>query len=93
MIETYKGERLSVPRLPSGCCGGCGIPPIAGAYCVVFQNQQNTSIGFCNAAGPYPPSYPYKDRYPRSIAPFLESLRRASRDRNAKLDERPEGAF
>ena len=37
----------------------------------------------CKTAGPYPPSYPYKDRYPRNIAPFLESLRRASKDRNA----------
>ena len=57
VVETLKGERLSVPHLTSGYGGGdCGIPLIAGAYYVVFQNQQNASIGYCNAAGPYPPS-------------------------------------
>ncbi len=89
-VETFKGSLQGIPRLTSGYGGGdCGIPLVSGAYYVLFLGQERGAVGFCNAAGPYPPRYPYSGEYPARLNPFLRSLRKAARDPKHVVSPRP----
>ena len=89
-IETYKGK-IERAQLSSGYGGGdCGIPAVAGAYYVVFlRDKRDFHLSFCNAAGPYPPRYPYTRHNPKNLDKFLASLRAAAKDPNVKIEPRP----
>jgi hypothetical protein len=89
-VERFKGSLAQVKQLESGYgSGDCGIPLVAGAYYVVFAKGQTGRVGFCNAAGPYPPRYPYAGKYPAHLEPFLASLRRAAAQPGARILPRP----
>jgi len=81
-IEAFKGSLNAVATLASGYGhGDCGIPLEAGAYYVVFLRKDDSNVGICNAAGPYPPAM--------RIEPFLQSLRQVARDPKARIAPRP----
>lgn len=88
-VETFKGSFQSIPRLTSGYgSGDCGIPLVSGAYYVLFLHQEHGAVGFCNAAGPYPPRHPYA-KYPARLESFVASLRKAAKDPKHAVESRP----
>ncbi|MFD0727437.1 hypothetical protein [Lysobacter brunescens] len=88
-IETFKGSLANISRLTSGYgSGDCGIPLVAGAYYVLFTRGGSGQIGFCNAAGPYAPRYPYA-RHSAFLDPFLVSLRKAAKAPGQSVMRRP----
>lgn len=90
VVETFKGSMSSRRRLVSGYGGGdCGIPLVSGAYYVVFLDDDRDEIGFCNSAGPYPNHNAHRHPYPLQMEEFVQSLRRAAKDPNAKVGKRP----